>query len=232
MNCQQFELIGPDVERGASLSETERAAALRHAASCPRCAALLESWQAARRDLQLYDEATSMLETPPPVEMRLLQEFRVRHRTGKVRPIAVISAWALAAAAVLFGVVNWNHWRKGRIDEASYHRVSPSLPADLSAARGAANSASESQAALAQRPGQGDAATLTASNEWSGFTLLPGVLPADTDDAEIFRVRMQRGALESLGLPVNEERAADWIQVDVLVGTDGSPQAVRLPQEQ
>jgi len=29
---------------------------------------------------------------------------------------------------------------------------------------------------------------------------------------------------------VNEERASEWIQVDLLVGTDGLPQAVRLPQ--
>jgi len=44
------------------------------------------------------------------------------------------------------------------------------------------------------------------------------------------RVRMQRGALGALGLPVNEERAGEWIQVDLLVGNDGLPQAVRLPQ--
>jgi hypothetical protein len=29
---------------------------------------------------------------------------------------------------------------------------------------------------------------------------------------------------------VNEDRAADWIHVDLLVGDDGQPQAVRLPQ--
>jgi hypothetical protein len=29
---------------------------------------------------------------------------------------------------------------------------------------------------------------------------------------------------------VNEEHAGDWIQVDLLVGDDGLPQAVRLPQ--
>jgi hypothetical protein len=39
---------------------------------------------------------------------------------------------------------------------------------------------------------------------------------------------MQRGALGALGLPVNEERVSDWIQVDLLVGQDGLPKAVRL----
>jgi hypothetical protein len=33
-----------------------------------------------------------------------------------------------------------------------------------------------------------------------------------------------------LGLPVNEEHADDWIQVDLLVASDGSPQAVRFPE--
>jgi hypothetical protein len=42
---------------------------------------------------------------------------------------------------------------------------------------------------------------------------------------------MQRGGLSSLGLPVDEERASDWIQVDLLVGDDGAPEAVRLHQD-
>jgi hypothetical protein len=70
-----------------------------------------------------------------------------------------------------------------------------------------------------------------ADNELSDFTLLPGTSPADTLDAAILRVRMQRSSLGALGLPVNEERAGEWIQVDLLVGNDGLPQAVRLPQE-
>ena len=67
-----------------------------------------------------------------------------------------------------------------------------------------------------------------ADSESSDFTLLPGILPADTDDAAILRVRMQRGTLGALGLPVNEDRANEWIQVDLLVGNDGLPEAVRL----
>jgi hypothetical protein len=71
---------------------------------------------------------------------------------------------------------------------------------------------------------------LIADNETGDFTLLPGSLPQETDDSAIVRVGMQRGALSALGLPVNEERVSDWIQVDLLVGEDGLPKAVRLPQ--
>jgi hypothetical protein len=69
-----------------------------------------------------------------------------------------------------------------------------------------------------------------ADNEMSGFTFLPGAFATDSEEAAILRVRLQRGALGALGLPVNEERAAEWIQVDLLVGEDGLPQAVRLPR--
>ena len=61
---------------------------------------------------------------------------------------------------------------------------------------------------------------------------LPGTTLDETDEAAILRVRMQRGSLGALGLPVNEERAGEWIQVDLLVGNDGLPQAVRLAQEE
>jgi len=74
--------------------------------------------------------------------------------------------------------------------------------------------------------------TLVADSEAGDFTLLPGSLPQDVDDSAIVRVGMQRGALSALGLPVNEERVSDWIQVDLLVGQDGLPKAVRLPQSQ
>ena len=76
----------------------------------------------------------------------------------------------------------------------------------------------------------GDDTTLVAENQAGDFTLLPGSLPQDVDDSAIVRVGMQRGALSALGLPVNEERVSDWIQVDLLVGEDGLPKAVRLPE--
>jgi len=66
-------------------------------------------------------------------------------------------------------------------------------------------------------------AMLVAENEAGDFTLLPGSFPQDMDDSAIVRVGMQRGALSALGLPVNEERVSDWIQVDLLVGRTDCP---------
>jgi len=236
MKCEEFDAIGLDAERDASLSELERAAACEHASACARCAALHDSWQAARVELRAFADSTAAAETPARVEMRLRQEFRTQHGTMKARRLAVIAAWALAAAAVLAAAVSWSNWRKSQQEAAARHLTAPQNSALAPARNDGAktNSANLQNAGNGAQPGSADsdsAETLVADNELDNFTPLPGALPAEADDASIFRVRMQRGALGALGLPVNEERAGEWIQVDLLVGDDGLPQAVRLPQQ-
>ncbi|HTT33017.1 MAG TPA: hypothetical protein VMH48_05405 [Methylomirabilota bacterium] len=212
MKCEEFEAIGLDGGRDASLSEAERAAIVEHVNSCARCAALLNSWQEARQELRALAEETSAAQTPARVEMRLRQEFRTQHSAWKGRRMAVAASWALAAAAVLVGAVSWVMWREPQ-QVANVNHPNPAIVAsDFNV--------------------DDDSVTLVANNQSSDFTLLPGVQPGDIDDAEILRVRMQRGALGALGLPVNEDSASEWIQVDLLVGSDGSPQAVHLPQQE
>jgi hypothetical protein len=217
MKCEEFEAIGLE-KSGVRVSELDAAlrhAAAEHAARCPNCAALQESWQEARIALQGLREATRNAETPRRVEMRLLHEFSMRHRTRKMRARAVFAAWALATSALLFAGVNWWNWRLTQThgDASAGNVVNTSAPAP-----------SVTPAETSEEP------TLIAGNEDGDFTLLPGSLPQEIDDSAVVRVGMQRGALSALGLPVNEERVSDWIQVDLLVGQDGLPKAVRLPQ--
>jgi anti-sigma factor RsiW len=223
MNCEEFEAIGLDAERDSSLSQVERAGAREHAATCSRCAALQDSWEAAGIELRAFAEDTSMAQAPARVEMRLRQEFRTQHVSMRVRRTAAFAAWALATAAVLVGAVSWVNWRRNSSSVVAHHSKS---------SQGTANpAASNANGVASQQSDTADSEALMADNELSDFTLLPGSLPADTMDAAILRVRMQRSSLGALGLPVNEERAGEWIQVDLLVGNDGLPQAVRLPQE-
>jgi hypothetical protein len=167
--------------------------------------------------------------------MRLRQEFRKQHRSLRARRVAVVSAWALAAAAVLVGALGWVNWRKSSVEQTAIHRQSPESTTVSSAIK--PNSVTPSPEAPVQNAPavrhngaakKAGSQPLVADNGLSGFTLLPGVFPVDSEDGEILRVRMQRGALGSFGLPVNEERAGEWIQVDLLVGNDGLPEAVRL----
>lgn len=215
MNCIEFEEMGLDAERDASLTEALRAAAAAHAASCPRCAALRDSWEATRLELRSLAQATAALDAPPRVEMRLRQQFRTQYHTPKARRTAVMAAWGLAAAAVLLGAASWVKWHNSQHNSVARK---PNAPARNPGSSGP----------NATEVGQ----TLVADNELSDFTLLPGVLPAETDGSAILSVGMQRGTLGAMGLPVNQDRAGEWIQVDLLVGNDGLPQAVRLPESE
>jgi anti-sigma factor RsiW len=229
MTCEEFEAIGLGLDRERvgrnNLTAVDRAA-LGHANSCPRCAALQESWQDARIELRSLAAATQDVGAPLRVEMRLRQEFHTRHRTLKARTAAVMTAWALAGAVALIGAVSWHNWRLS-------HTAVPSQSASQSASSLGTKTASAGKVINEGGNSVGkkaDDVTLIADNDAEDFTLLPGSLPQETGDASIVRVRMQRGALGALGLPVNEERAGEWIQVDLFVGQDGQPQAVRLPE--
>ena len=214
MTCNEFEETGLNAERDASLTEAQRAAAASHATSCSRCAALRDSWEATRLELRSLAEVTATLDAPARVEMRLRRQFRTQYHAPKVRRrTAVVAAWGLGAAAVLVGAMSWVKWHGNHENNVALKANEP-----------ASNQGSPSQNAA------DDSQTLVADNELNDFTLLPGVLPAETDGSAILSVRLQRGALGALGLPVNEDRASEWIQVDLLVGNDGLPQAVRLPE--
>jgi hypothetical protein len=234
MTCEEFEAIGLGLDRDRSalgVNPIERATAIDHVNTCGRCAALEESWQDAQLELQALREATQDVGAPLRVEMRLRQEFHARHRTAKMRAFALVGSWVLASAVLLVVGMTWWNWRLAQ-ENIPLQTVSSSAKNDATA------STNQSASIIDDANGQAanlladavNESTLVAANDAEDFTLLPGSLSQETGDGAVVRVRLQRGALGELGLPVNEERAGEWIQVDLLVGQDGQPQAVRLPQ--
>jgi hypothetical protein len=212
MTCEEFAMAGLDLDSPA-MDSPLRQAAREHMRNCPHCAALQENWQALRADLRLLGHETSEASTPSRIEMRLRNDFRTKHTTMKARHSAVAATWALAAAAVLVAVVTLVHWRQGSKQTAGNEVASPAQIA----------------AQAPQSTSQVDE-NVVASNDSGDFTFLPGSMPSPMDDPTVVRVGMQRAALGAFGLTVNEEHAGDWIQVDVLVGDDGQPEAIRLRQ--
>jgi hypothetical protein len=212
MTCEEFERVGWDAGHDASLTAEERAAAAEHAAHCPQCAALDDSWRLAQSELRALAGATEAAEAPSRVEMRLRLEFRSRHRSMKVRRTALVLSWALAAAAVAAIAVTWVNWHRSINGIETPMAKSEPAPTNVNS----------------QDDGSGTS-TLVADSNSGDFTPLPGSTLTDADAASVVRVRMQRSSLGALGLPVAEDRAADWIQVDLLVTDDGLPQAVRVP---
>ena len=213
MNCEEFELRGLDLDR-ADADPQEAAAAAKHAEICGRCSAMLESWREVKCDLRLLREWTRLDSAPARVEMRLKQELRTRRETRAPRGTVVVASWALAAAAVLIASVGWlqTHRKVGQpvVSSPNAGMTSNTL----------------------QKTSNGDGAQmLLADYDSASFTQLPGSLHSASGDESILEVRMQRGALERFGLPVDPDRASEFVDVDFLVGEDGQPQAVRLHQD-
>jgi hypothetical protein len=223
MNCEEFATAGLDLGF-AGIDGVLQKAAREHLRECPHCAALHENWLSLREDLRVLGAETAELEAPARVEMRLRQEFRTKHKTVKTRRAALVLGWSLAAAVALFFVVTWANWYMHRGPSFA----SSTQPALVHTPAAKGNAGTSSEVSLPAGSELND--VIVASNGSGDFTLLPGSMPPAPEDATVVRVQMQRAALGALGLTVNEEHAGDWIQVDLLVGDDGLPQAVRLPQ--
>jgi anti-sigma factor RsiW len=221
MTCEEFQMADLNGVLTAEDGPLQRAAR-QHLLECPHCAALQENWEALRTDLHALGAEAREAGAPPRVELRLRQEFRTKHKTLKRRRAALVAAWALAGAAVVVSAITWFNWRlqQGQMANVQHTQSGQSTMS-------AGNGTDAARHVTPAGPELGE--VLMASNDSSEFTLLPGTMPGSLDDATVVHVQMQRGALGALGLTVNEEHAADWIQLDLLVGDDGQPQAVRLP---
>jgi hypothetical protein len=215
LSCEQAEAIVLDLYSDGATDAAQRSAALAHVSHCSRCASLQESWAAAKQELRALSEETLDAQAPARVEMRLLQEFRAQHRKAAARRMGFVAAWTLAAAVIAFAAMAW--WNS----RIAGHRPDGNAHPAVAVQKNTGNAASSELIA-----------GLSTGDDSGDFTPLPGAVASDYDDAAILRVRMQRASLNVLGLPVNEQRANDWIQVDLMVGADGSPEAIRLAQEE
>lgn len=228
MKCEEFQWIALDADPGKSapgrVAAERLAAAKEHANGCTECAALLHSWHTAKEELQFLRAATENAETPARVEFKLRQALHDRH-SGRRRKFAIFWAWTLATAALLMVVLTWHIWHKPTKTAPMVTNTEPAKEIGT----GQKPSHPGEEGSGQRQPAWSDAGGDTYSaDDLNGFTFLPGSVPVESGDSEILRVRLQRGALGALGLPVNEERAGEWLQVDLLVTEDGQPQAVRL----
>jgi hypothetical protein len=216
MTCEEFANAGLDLD-SSQADELQQKAAREHLRECSRCAALQENWLTLREDLRRLGAETADAKAPARLEMHLRREFVAKHQTVKDHRSRVMWGWGLAAAATLLFAITGANWY--RHNEVGVSKAQPNARITPGASRGTAAAA-----------GSDLGEVLVASNDSGDFTLLPDSMPLAPEDATVVRVQMQRAALGELGLTVNEEHAGDWIQVDLLVGDDGLPQAVRLPQ--
>jgi len=95
MNCSEFDAIAPDLARPGAVSQEISAAALAHAESCSRCAALLTETESLELALRKLAARNADWQAPARVEATLLREFRRSRKIPARREVR----WQFAAAA-------------------------------------------------------------------------------------------------------------------------------------
>jgi len=210
MSCEELQKLALNGRQpGGADSDAQHAAWEAHLAQCANCAAYQETQVQLRARLRELAAETADEQTPWRVEAILRREVTAlaprKDSPWNRRGMALA---VLAAAAVLIAAVMLRQ---------SSHPVAPVAVV-------------QPPPSFATPPDISDAAEADAENATAAgdFVLLPGGIPDAGDDSAILRVRLQRAELASMGLPVNEEASAEWVMVDLLVGPDGQPQAVRL----
>ncbi len=232
MNCAEFQGIVHELAeqetRGAvgALDKPTSVMARFHAETCQACGARFAEAQSLASALAAVAEDSEQFEPPAYMESALVSAFREHHqnierarnrqRQARLRWMEWSSLAAAAAVLLAFGI--WN-----------FSRPHPGIPAGKTA---------PPPVSLAAIPPAAPAATQSATDEIaqdlsSDFVPVPyAEALAPGDPGMVVRVQLQRSALESLGYPVDEARADDVVQADLLVGEDGWPRAVRLVQQQ
>ncbi len=161
-------------------------------------------------------------QAPPQQEALLLEEFR-RHSPALAPKRAGLSwrfALGLAAAILIVAALG---------SRLLHHRV-PTPPQVVAIPQVA--KAPEPPAIPEPPPARRRLAARAASQTHEIATdFLPltyGDSLTPLEGGQVVRIRLSRSALRSVGLPLNEERAAERIQADVLLGQDGVARAIRF----
>jgi hypothetical protein len=214
MDCFQFAGLVHDLGRRGRLDGIIRDQALAHAESCARCARRLEeveSLEAALRSV-VADQAGERADGR--VEAVLVAQF-LATKKGTARRSVLWEAAAVAAAVLVLVTGGW-----------ALRRLAPALQ-DGTSATGKIGAANGSSAATAG--GSQEADTVVAENGSGTFIRLPyaGDGRVVEDDA-IVRAVLPRSALASLGFPVGDVNASEPVPVELMVGEDGTPEAIRL----
>ena len=210
MSCEELQKLALNGKQpGGAASDAKHAAWEAHLAQCADCAAYQDTQMELRARLRELAAETSAEQPPWRVEAILRREVAAlgprKDSPWNRRGLAFA---VFAAAAVLVAAV---------VLRQSTQHIAPVAVV-------------QPPPSFATPPDISDAAEAEAENATAAgdFVLLPGGIPDAGDDSAILRVRLQRSELASMGLPVNEAASAEWVMVDLLVGPDGQPQAVRL----
>jgi hypothetical protein len=168
--------------------------------------------------LRALAEADASVEAPLEVEARLREQFRARKRQRLWRRSTV---WAVSAAAVIALVFVFANRKPtvAPVNPAVVNTPPVSLPEALAPAL--------SQTAVA--PKHRPMAVRPQQRQEIVTDFFPLMDPAPPfERGQLLRIELPASAMQMVGLPVHEQRLADRVQADVLVGEEGLPRAIRF----
>jgi hypothetical protein len=233
MNCQEVELLITDIARGGEASE----GALAHITACPACAERFAAEEEMTAGLRALAAVSSGEKASPRVEANLLAAFRTRTTPT---PAAGSHRRKLVAAAALAGSIAagfmvWVAQSPTRSVPTPVATVAAVVAPPVAAAPVAAPIAPMPQPKLRRarrvaRPVR-EPAPAAAERENARIDFLPipqgdGWTPRD--GGRLVRVGLPRSALREFGLPMNEARAQEQVQADVMLSNDGLMRAIRF----
>ena len=217
MNCQEVEMTITDLARGGEADER----ALAHLADCRACSARLAGEEKLTAGLRAWAAASANERAPHRVEEALLETFR-RSRAPARRGrgwMPVAAAGSIAAAVLLF---------KAFAPAREAPRVAPPAPAPVETSRVAAPPIEAAPRRAKVRPARRVAQPVPPRAEIDFLPVPQGDGWTPLDGGRLLRVELPRSALRVFGLPMNEERAQEQVQADVMLSHDGLLRAIRF----
>ena len=173
-----------------------------HLSECPACAARMMRHRELEAGFRSLAAGSRQVGAPPRVEARLRTAFRqqagTEHRAPS-RPWVPAVTWVAAFAAMF------------------------ALAAFLVRQR-------QPEAVRLPAPRAIELAAVQQQADYDGFIPLPNSagVAADEDDVNLVRVEVPRSAMIALGFDVSADRAAELVEADVMLGSNGVARAVRF----
>ena len=230
MNCTQFEDVVIEMARGASPDAVVSRGAREHAETCPRCARRLANERRLSEAVAACNAHDERRAAPAAVEQVLLTVLRERRQgLRRRRSTWIASAGAVAAVLFIAAVVALRRPESPRPVAVEPPPPAPKTQVTAPVYRELKKPRPHALRAANREPEQLRKAEAAFGNREIMTDFMPVVYdPEPVERGSVVRVRLPRAALLTFGFPVNELRAEEPINADVLLGEDGLARAVRF----
>jgi len=232
MNCTEFENVVVDIARGALMDTARHREGLAHATGCERCGRRLANEQTLSGLLAVAAAEDAGCIASAAVGQTLLSAF---HETKSARLPRRRTLWLGAAgaavAAMLVVSVTVRTPREPQAVKVPTVMPAPAMePTKVIAPvyRELRKPPVRTLRAAQRRPVMPKQQPAQADGEVVTDFIAVVYDPEPVEHGRMVRVRLPRSALAAFGLPMNEQRAEETIQADVVLGEDGLARAVRF----